>query len=211
MRVAFVYYDYPSFVHQDYEILSRHFDVEKVQYRRPGDAFRMASSISRSDITFSWFASGHSFLSVMLSKLFEKRSVVVAGGYDVAFVPEIGYGQYTQGWMKRKYTDLTLTNADAVLAVSQFTEGEVLKKARPRRLEVVYNGVDTKKFRPVGEKEDLAITVASGSTKLHSSSVLASRRLRGRRMPLHDGSGVPRQKGSACMGLARSWNRMRHA
>ncbi|WP_369425709.1 glycosyltransferase, partial [Methanothrix sp.] len=163
MRIAFVYYDYSSFVQQDYEILSRHFDVEKVQYRKPVDVFRMASAISRSDMVFSWFASGHSFLSVMLSRMFGKRSVVVAGGYDVAFVPEIGYGQYTHGWMKRKYTDLTLKYADAVLAVSQFTKREVLKRTKPRRLEVVYNGIDTEKFHPKGEKEDLVITVASGS------------------------------------------------
>lgn len=164
MRVAFVYYDYSSFVHQDYEILSRHFDVEKVQYRKLGDAFRVAYSIPRSDLVFSWFASGHSFLSVMLSRIFRKKCVVVAGGYDVAFIPELGYGQYAQGWMKRKYTDLALENADAVIAVSQYTRKEVLKKAKPRRLEVVYNGVDTTKFHPKGEKEDLVLTVASGST-----------------------------------------------
>lgn len=163
MKVAFVYYDYSSFVQQDYEILSRHFNVERVQYRKPNDVFKMASAISHSDVVFSWFASGHSFLSVMLSRILGKRSVVVAGGYDVAFVPEIGYGQYTQGWMKRKYTDLTLKYADVVLAVSQFTRDEVLKRTRPRRLEVVYNGIDTEKFHPKGEKEDLVITVASGS------------------------------------------------
>lgn len=163
MRIAFVYYDHSSFVHQDYEILSRHFDVKKVQYRKLGDVFRMAFYISRSDIVFSWFASGHSFLSVMFSRILGKRSVVVAGGYDVAFIPEIEYGQYTQGWMKRKYTDLTLKYADAILAVSQFTKREVLKRTRPRRLEVVYNGIDTEKFYPKGEKEDLVITVASGS------------------------------------------------
>ncbi|ABK15442.1 glycosyltransferase family 4 protein [Methanothrix thermoacetophila] len=166
MRVAFVYYDYSSFVEQDYEILSRHFDVERVQYSKPGDIFEMASSISRSDIVFSWFAAGHSFLSVMLSRIFGKRSVVVAGGYDVAFLPDIGYGQYTQGWIKRKYTDLALENADAVLAVSQFTREEVLKRTKPRRLEVVYNGVDTEKFHPKGEKDDLVLTVASGSTNV---------------------------------------------
>lgn len=163
MRIAFVYYDYSSFVQQDYEILSRHFNVEKVQYRKPVDVFRMASAISHSDMVFSWFASGHSFLSVMLSRLFGKRSVVVAGGYDVAFVPEIGYGQYTQGWMKRKYTDLALENADVVLAVSQFTRDEVLKRTRTRRLQVVYNGIDTEKFHPKGDKEELVLTVASGS------------------------------------------------
>ncbi len=166
MKIAFVYYDYSSFVQQDYEILSRHFDVERVQYRKPKDILRIARSISSSDIVFAWFASGHSFLSTMLSRIFGKRSVVVAGGYDVAFFPEIGYGQYTQGWAKRRYTDFALKNADLVLAVSHFTEREILARARPKRLEVVYNGIDTKKFYPKGYKNNLVLTVASGSANI---------------------------------------------
>ncbi|MCQ8903117.1 MAG: glycosyltransferase family 4 protein [Methanothrix sp.] len=166
MKITFVYYDCSSFVQQDFEILSRHFDVDRVQYRKPGDALRMLSSISRSDLTFSWFASGHSFLSVSLSRMLGKRSVVVAGGFDVASAPEIGYGQYTQGWLKRKYADLALENADVVLAVSRFTEREVLTRAKPRRMYVIYNGIDTNKFHQKGDKEDLVLTVASGSTNV---------------------------------------------
>lgn len=166
MKITFVYYDYSSFVRQDFEILSRHFDVDRVQYRNPVDALRMLSSISRSDLTFSWFASGHSFLSVSLSRMLGKRSVVVAGGFDVASAPEIGYGQYTQGWLKRKYADLALENADVVLAVSRFTEREVLTRAKPRRMYVIYNGIDINKFQPKGDKEDLVLTVASGSTNV---------------------------------------------
>ena len=163
MKIAFIYYDFSSFVKQDYEMLSNHFDVKKVNYRTPRDIFKIARTISNSDLTYSWFASGHSFIAVLISKLLNKRSIVVAGGYDVAYVPEINYGQYTHGKDKRMYADYVLKNADIILAVSKFTEGEVLARAKPRMVEVIYNGINTDKFVPGTEKENLVMTVASGT------------------------------------------------
>jgi len=167
MKIAFIYYHFSSFVRQDFEILSRHFQVEKVNYRKPLDVLRIAGSIWRSDVSFTWFASGHSFLAVLLSKMRGKKSIVVAGGYDVAFAPEIGYGQYTLGWHKRKYADFALKNADLVLAVSEFTKTEAIAHSKPKKIEVIYNAIDICKFRPAGGKEegtreDLVLTVASG-------------------------------------------------
>jgi glycosyltransferase involved in cell wall biosynthesis len=167
MKIAFIYYDFSSFVKQDYEILSKHFQVEKVNYRKPLDVLKIAGSIWRSDISFAWFASGHSFLAVLLSKIMGKKSIVVAGGYDVAFAPEIHYGQYTLGWHKRKYADFALKNADLVLAVSEFTKKEAITHVRLKKIEVMHNAVDTSKFRPRSEKydearEDIVLTVASG-------------------------------------------------
>lgn len=162
MKLAFIYNHSSSFIRQDAEILARHFQVEEVNYIGPSDIPRIARAIWRSDVTFSWFASGHSFLAVLFSILFKKKSVIVAGGYDVAFAPEINYGQYTQGLQKRMYSDFVLKNADIILAVSEFTKSELLSRQRPKRVEIVYNGIDTDKFKPEGKKEELVMTVASG-------------------------------------------------
>ncbi|MDD1752084.1 MAG: glycosyltransferase family 4 protein [Methanotrichaceae archaeon] len=148
---------------QDYEILSKHFSVEKVYFRQPKDVLHMIAPIWRSDLSFSWFASGHSFAAVLFSRILGKRSIVVAGGYDVAFEPEIDYGQYTLKWHKRRYADFVLRYADAILAVSEFTKGEVMARFKTEKVEVIYNGIDMDKFRPKGNKENLVITVASGS------------------------------------------------
>jgi len=161
IKVAFVYYSFSSFVKSDYEILSKHFDVIKVNYRRIWDAFKIAKFVLKSDISFSWFAGGHAFLMVLFSKIFKKRSVVIAGGGDVACVPEINYGQFTLGWHKKMYTKFVLRHADVVLAVSKFTKDEVLKYAKPKNLKVVYNGVDAEKFKPGREKKDIVLTVGS--------------------------------------------------
>ncbi len=166
-RVALVYYSFSSFVRQDYEILSKYFEVRRVRYRSPKDAVNILGAVLKSDVSFSWFAGGHAFLAVLFSKTFGKKSVVVVGGYDVAYVPQMDYGQYTHGWLKRKYADFALKNADLVLAVSKFTEAEVLDRAKPKKIEVVYNAIDLNKFRPESEsgntiRGNVVLTVASG-------------------------------------------------
>ena len=169
-RVAFIYYYpssswLPSFVEQDFRIISRHFHCSIVNFRGAGDAVKIAKLVFRSDICFSWFVSGHSFVAVALSKLLGKKSVVVAGGYDVANAPEIDYGQYARGWRSRMLADFVLKHADLILAVSDFTRSEAMARPGPKRIEVVYNAVDINKFRPADRpevREDLAVTVASG-------------------------------------------------
>jgi glycosyltransferase involved in cell wall biosynthesis len=56
-----------------------------------------------------------------------------------------------------------LKNADIILAVSKFTEGEVLARTKHRKVIVIYNGINTDKFVPGSDKKNLVITVASGT------------------------------------------------
>jgi len=161
IKVAFVYYSFSSFVKSDYEILSKHFDVIKVNYRRIWDAFKIAKVVLKSDISLSWFAGGHAFLMVLFSKIFKKKSVVIAGGGDVACVPEIDYGGMRKNKRSRFFAKFVLKHADVVLAVSKFTKREVLKHTKPKILKVVYNGIDAEKFKPGGEKKDIVLTVGS--------------------------------------------------
>ncbi|HWQ20682.1 MAG TPA: glycosyltransferase family 4 protein [Methanotrichaceae archaeon] len=161
-RVAFVHYQFPSFVKQDYEILSRYYSMDRIDYTNVWDTFKLIRAIIASDVSFSWFAAGHAFLAVLVSKILRKKSLVVAGGYDVACVPELGHGQFTLSWRKKVMTRFSLKHADAIMAVSDFTKGEVLARMKPRKLQTVYNGVEVDKFRLPTEKsskEDLAITV----------------------------------------------------
>jgi len=166
-KVALIYYSSLSpFIKSDRDILYRHFPLREVNIRSISDMPDLARAIGWCDLSFIWFAGKHAAPAIVLSKAFSKRSMIVAGGYDVAFEPEMNYGQFTLGWNERAYARLALNNADAVLAVSKFTKGEALKRASPRNISVVYNGIDTARFRPGGRKEDLVLTVAAkGSTK----------------------------------------------
>jgi len=160
-RVAFIYYKkFSSFIKNDYEILSNYCSVEEVKLEGFKDIPRLAAAIMNCDISFTWFAGEHAFLAVIFSMCLGKRSILVAGGYDVAWEPEIGYGQFGMSWSNRMHSRVALSNADAVLAVSEFTKREVLKRAMPRKLRVIYNAIDIGKFFPRGNKEDLVLTVA---------------------------------------------------
>lgn len=163
MKIAFVYYDFSSFVRQDREILAQHFEVARVNYRRLVDVAKILPVVWKCDASFSWFAAGHSFAAVLISKLFGRKSIVIAGGYDVACVPEINYGQFTLSWSRRFMTGFSLKHADLVLPVSEFTKKEVLRWAEPKKIQVLYNGIDIKCFPAGDKKEDLVITVGGVS------------------------------------------------
>jgi glycosyltransferase involved in cell wall biosynthesis len=160
-RILFVHYSFSSFVKNDFEILKKHFNVKTLQWRGKKDIFKIARNVLKSDITFSWFAGDHAYLTVLFSRLFRKKSVVVVGGVDVAKIPELNYGQFTLKWHKKKLTRYALKKADIVLAVSDFNKKEILNRATPKNLLVVYNGVNTEQFKPKGKKEKIIVTIGS--------------------------------------------------
>jgi hypothetical protein len=151
IRVLFVYYSLSSFVKSDLEILQKHFDVTTIQWHGKRDLPKIALGVLKSDLTFSWFAGDHAAVAVFFSKLFRKKSIVIAGGGDVAYVPEIDYGQFTLGWHKQMLTKFALKYADMILAVSEFTKNEILDRF-------------IEKFKPKKEKENIIVTVG-GATK----------------------------------------------
>lgn len=165
-KIAFVYYSHSTFVENDYEILSNHFVISRVEYKKIWDAFKIMMAVLKSDISFSWFADGWAFFAVLFSKLFRKKSIVVVGGYDVAREPEINYGLFVKSKIRQWMGKYVLNHADMLLPVSNYVKNACYKYlTHPRDLFVLYNGVDDKKFKPEGRKEDLIITVVSGGLR----------------------------------------------
>ncbi|WP_292366043.1 MULTISPECIES: glycosyltransferase family 4 protein [unclassified Methanoculleus] len=131
--------------------------------RRLSLGLTILSGVLGADMTFSWFAHNHAYLAVIISRLLGKRSLVVVGGYEVAREPDIEYGALLVPGMAGKIQYI-IENADCILAVSEFSKSEILQVARPRRIETVYNGVDTSVFSPGGQKENIVLTVCFIST-----------------------------------------------
>ncbi|MDW8040703.1 MAG: glycosyltransferase family 4 protein [Nitrososphaerota archaeon] len=163
IKILFVYYKLASFVRSDLEILRRHFDVKELEiptFRNPFNILKLFLWTARVDLVYTWFAGTNAFFAVLFSKLLRKKSLVVIGGYDVAYVPEIGYGSLLSP-LERVKVKFVLRHASMVLPVSKSTAKEMLRVANPKKFEIVYNGVNVEMFKPLSEKENLVITVAN--------------------------------------------------
>jgi len=151
------------FLQRDVEILKNHFEIRTspgFNRKRPiTSTFKILKGTLWADLTFCHFAGTHAFLAILFSKIFGKRSVIIVGGYEVANLPEIGYGSMSKP-IYAHVVKFVLNHADKLFAVSEFNKEEILKYAKPKNVKVVYgsNIIHCDKFRPGGEKEDLVIT-----------------------------------------------------
>jgi len=166
MKILFIGNTDSEFIKRDYEILRKHFDVDMFDIKyTSATAYikrlrQIKKHVKRYDLIFSWFANWHSAVATFYAKKYGKKSVVVAGGYDVVYLPEINYGSFSK-MSTRIPAKYALKNADLVLSVSRSNQKELLEKVEPKKNILVYNGVDTDKFYPKGQKENLVITVGA--------------------------------------------------
>jgi len=162
VRILFVHQSLISFVKKDLEILQSEHEVRSLQFSGLQDLPSLISNIQWADLTFSWFGKPHAFFAVLFSKTLGKKSVVVAGGDDVANVPEIKYGMFSFWW--KKWCPLFIFRyADLTLCVSEFNRRETTEnaKANPGKVKLLYHGFDANKFKVMDgtAKEQLVITV----------------------------------------------------
>jgi len=161
MNIVFVYVTLSPFVKRDLEILKKYFNVKPIKWATFWDLKMILSlirAILTSDLCFIWFADFHAAFTVFLSKILRRKSVVVVGGYEVAKVPEIGYGAMLRPW-SAYIVKYVIRIADKILAVSEFNKKEILKYTDSRNVRLIYNGVDCKKFKPNSKRDNLVITV----------------------------------------------------
>lgn len=154
------------FAKRDYEILQKHFDIEvveppksKLQWLKY--PFITAKKVKKCDITFSWFAGWHSAFAIHHSKKYGKKSIVIAGGFDVVHLPEIDYGAFNN-FKEKLPSKYILKRADVVVSISKSNQYELLEKIQPKKNVVIYNGVPIKNFpRSKTKKEPMAVTVGA--------------------------------------------------
>ncbi len=162
MNILFVHQGLMSFVQRDLEILQSAHEVRDLRFRGLEDLPALMSGARWADLTFSWFGKLHAFFAVLFSRILNKKAVVVAGGDDVAYEPEIGYGMFSY-WWKRWCPLFVFRCADLILSVSEFNRCETLVNARadPGKVRLLYHGFDVQNWswadgRP---KESMALTV----------------------------------------------------
>lgn len=180
VKILFVRASNSSFVLRDLEILCKNFDVKEIkvpEFNVPNGAFlskifsrlsiafyflKLSNEIMRVDVIYSWWATTCSFYLVLLCKILHRKSIVVVGGFEVAYVPEINYGALLSP-LRRIRTRFLLKNASKVLVVSKSSREQAQRFLRTQKIRLVYNGVDVERFKPRFDKINKVITVGSVS------------------------------------------------
>ena len=142
-RLLFIHNKLTSFVRFDLESLRAHFEVTECPLM--SNAFNplgLWQEIAEHDLVFGWFASWHTLLPFLLARLQHKPSILVVGGYDLANLPEIGYGHQrggTRRWVSRSAMNL----ASCLVTNSYYSRDEAVSNAGIARekLEVVHHGL----------------------------------------------------------------------
>jgi len=161
IKILFVYPALGSFIRKDLEILEKHFHVKKMKViMSPLTVLRLLKGILWADVVYTWFIKLNTLFTVLFCMILRKKCIIVAGGYDVAYVPEINYGALVSPW-RRIMIKFVLEHSTKMLAVSSSNRKQILHLARPKNLKLVYNGIDVEKFKPSSEKENLVITVGT--------------------------------------------------
>lgn len=72
-------------------------------------------------LVYIWFADYHSFFPVLLFKIFRKKSIICAGGYEATYIPEINCGVFTNDTIaksiRRFAVSFSLNNCSYILPV----------------------------------------------------------------------------------------------
>jgi len=161
-RILFVYSRESSFVAIDREALSGTHEVHDCRQRGARvNPIELLRAVRRSDLVFGWFASWHTFLPVTFAWLLRRPSVLIAGGYDTARMPDIGYG-IQQHRILGPISRWVLRRATRIVTNSEYTAAETraIRGIDPRKVTVVHHGVpDPFGELPADGRERLALSV----------------------------------------------------
>lgn len=105
----------------------------------------------KSDLIYCWFVFPTGVLAVVLGKFLRRAVILNAVGSDVACLSSINYGAVLK-WYYKPLISWALRNATKVVAISEDSALWATKWSA-RHVSVVYEGIDTKKFKPSRRKK----------------------------------------------------------
>jgi len=115
-----------TFINRDWEILDKNFNVRVIDLTKNKllILYKIIINLFWSDVYFIWYSHVHSFFFVILSKIFKKKSIIVAGGYDCANIPEMQYGAFTS-WPARFFSKFSFNHCDVVISISKSSQRQL--------------------------------------------------------------------------------------
>lgn len=162
MKILFVHRGLETYVAKDLSILSEVYETRAVHFTCFQDVFKIIKGVIWCNLTFSWFGSLHAFWAVIFSKLLKKKSIVVSGGDEVVYMPELSYGMLSY-WWKAWCPRVIFRLCDVILCVSKYNlvETSTNLNIKNSKIKLLYHGFDLKHFRKNTkiEKKDLVVTI----------------------------------------------------
>lgn len=154
MRIVFLGPLRSSFANVDVDILKTKHDVVAIDTLLGGGAvgilrlmrvtLRAVVAILSRDCVYCWFADYHTLVPVLVARLLGKRAIVVAGGFDIGYEPQINFGAKIRP-IRWFCVRMSFRFATKILAVSQYAQHQLtsLTEGKHASAKVVYNAVRT--------------------------------------------------------------------
>ena len=175
-RILFIYKNLSTFIQTDISIIKQSFQLKSYSYyankklwlnavEQVKLLFWIFGNIFKAKAIYIWFADYHSLIPILLAKLFKKPSYLVIGGYDVASIPEIGYGSLLRPF-RAFFVRYSIKYASLNLPTSQFLAEDLLKISPEVCYKTIYPGLDINSYIASKiPKENSVITVTAGDTE----------------------------------------------
>ncbi|MEK7818643.1 MAG: glycosyltransferase family 4 protein [Bacteroidota bacterium] len=161
-RVLFTSTFKTTFIEKDIEIFKSFYQLDVVIAKGFIGLAKKINHLFKNDICFIWFASTYSSILVFLSKLLNKKTIIVIGGVDVAMEKELNYGIWNS-WWRKYFVRFAIVNANLILAVDESLKQKAISlcKYNGKNINIVPTGYDENFWRRITEKENFVLMVAN--------------------------------------------------
>ncbi|MCF7792786.1 MAG: glycosyltransferase family 4 protein [Candidatus Cloacimonetes bacterium] len=137
------------FVIDDLKTLQKKYTVEKLilagksknRFQKFVNTIEIVFAVFRNDFVFCWFADFSSFIAILISKILNKKSIIMVGGYETSNLPSYGGMQSRSA----KFIKYAIKNADKVITVSEFLAQELRSLNLRKDINVVHLAINPKK------------------------------------------------------------------
>lgn len=127
-KIFFLTKEKGIWIDEDLKLLKRHYIVSNVFLQTNLIVWiKSLLQIRQCDLVYIWFGSMAMFPFVLWAKCLGKPVVIVAGGFDVARLDEIGHGAFSKPLIFRMVRRLLFQMANVVLCVSHSNQEELHK------------------------------------------------------------------------------------
>ena len=152
-----------EFTRIDENLLTKRYKVTKYfpNSRYKPQTKKLRRLVQNTDAIVCWFASWHGILPLLFAKFFEKKFILIAGGYDTAKISEAQYGNQLR-WLSRVITNWIIRNADIVIGNSEFTRREIheVSGRSMDKIYRIYHGLDFSQ-ELISNKEQIVLNVGN--------------------------------------------------